>query len=155
LSSQITFLKKKISVPSPNRPSLFRKDFSPTTLATHHGDPIVTQNVTHPNVSNSNARETWRLDTLVRIISIFWLEPFALESSKNYQVLLACSIKIQWPFKNQTIVVWFNVIPICFILGHIIIWNLNVWKALISHKNKNYTHINFSPGRYYNLQRIW
>ena len=73
-----------ISVTTQNRPSLFRKDFSPTAMPNHHSDTIVTQNVAHSNVTN--ARETWRLDTLVRIISIFWLEPFALESSKNYQV---------------------------------------------------------------------
>jgi hypothetical protein len=63
-----------------SRPSLFRKDFSPLhsheTLTT---SPTVTTNVV-------NARQTWRLDTLVKIISMFWLEPFAFESSKNYQV---------------------------------------------------------------------
>lgn len=40
-------------------------------------------------MSQPNTRETWRLDTIIRIISNFWLEPFACEHIKTLEVWVA------------------------------------------------------------------
>ena len=73
-----------IKQPSPNsnRPSLFKKTFSPI----FKGDENAGQDVKRANdVSKSlpASSETWRSDTLVKILVMFWIEGYAGEDALN------------------------------------------------------------------------
>lgn len=62
-----------------NRPSLFKKNFSPRFSEEPAQDLIMRQNESNRTASG----ETWRSDTLVRIFVLFWIEGYADDENTN------------------------------------------------------------------------